>query len=181
MALTRMAKIQLATLKNNKAALEAASKAIELIERDRYRVSAPFQQAALLAPHADLFTIGVFAAWKIATDNAAPDPSGYDQMLQLMELSKAKASVRRLFLATTPGATELDQELSELNDKIHALDPVIGPAHTAEEQQPCEQARQAQQRLQRQRLQLWDRRAISRRDTNAELPPVTLAGTAGGA
>ena len=177
-ALSKLAKIQLAGLRNNKAALDAASKAIELIERDRYRVSAPFQQAALLGPYADLFTIGVFAAWKIATDNAAPDPSGYDQMLQLMELSKAKASVRRLFLATTPGATELDQELSELNDKIHALDPVIGPAHTAEEQQPqCEQARQAQQRLQRQRLQLWDRRAISRRDTNAELPPVTLRGT----
>ena len=62
--LTMMAKIQLGTLKDYKAALNSAVTAIELIERDRYRVSAPFQQAALLAPHADLFTAGIFAAWK---------------------------------------------------------------------------------------------------------------------
>ena len=172
MALTMIAKIQLGTLKNYKAALETAGKAIELIERDRYRVTAPFQQAALLEPRADLFTIGVFAAWKIATDDTAPDRAGYDRMLQLMELSKARASVRQLFLATAPGATELDQQLSVLNDAIHAPSPALGAADSAKEQE----RRSEQARLRRQRLQLWDRRAISRRDPDAKVPPVTLAG-----
>jgi CHAT domain-containing protein len=175
--LSRMAKLQLVGPKNKKAALDTASTAINLIERDRYRVNAPFQQAALLAPHADLFTTGVFAAWKIATDDTAPEPAVYDRMLQLMELSKARSSVRQLFLATARDATELDRELSALNNAIHQLDPVIGPADSAEEQQRRrDQARQAQQALRRQRSQLWDLHAISRRDSDAQVPPVTLAG-----
>jgi CHAT domain-containing protein len=175
-SLSRMAKLQLIGPKNKKAALDTASTAINLIERDRYRVNAPFQQAALLAPHADLFTTGVFAAWKIATDDTAPEPAAYDRMLQLMELSKARSSVRQLFLATARDATELDQKLSALNNEIHELDPVIGPADSAEDQQcRLEQARQAQQPLRRQRSQLWDLHAISRGKPDAQIPPVTLA------
>ena len=147
-------------------------KAIELIERDRYRVSAPFQQAALLESRADLFTIGIFAAWKIATDDTAPDPAGYDRMLELMELSKARASVRQLFLATAPPDAGLDQELRALNDAIHVAGPVPGAADTAEELE----RRSEQARLRLRRLELWDRRAISRSDPGAEVPPVTLAG-----
>jgi hypothetical protein len=124
-ALSRMAKIQFVTTGPNdkKAALDTAVKAIDLIERDRYRVSAPHQQAALLEPRGDLFTIGIFAAWKIATDDTAPDRAGYDRMLQLMELSKARASVRQLFLATASPDADLDQELRALNDVIHAASP----------------------------------------------------------
>ena len=159
------------------AALNSAVKAIELIERDRYRVSAPFQQAALLAPHADLFTAGIFAAWKGAAGGTAPGRADYDLMLQLIELSKARASVRRLFLNTTGDDSGLDQQLSELNDKIHALDPMVGPADSAEEQERRrEQARQAQQPLRRKRLRLWDRRAISKGDPAVTVPSVTLAG-----
>ena len=173
-ALSRMAKIQfvVAGLNDKKAALDTASTAIALIERDRYRVSAPFQQAALLEPHADLFTIGVFAAWKIATDDTAPDRSGYDRMLQLMELSKARASVRQLFLATTPANAGLDRELRALNDAIHATGPVPRAADSAEEYE----RRSEQARLRLRRLELWDRRAIFRSDPGAEVPPVTLAG-----
>jgi len=175
--LSRMAKLQLVGPKDKKAALDTASMAIKLIERDRYRVNAPFQQAALLAPHADLFTTGVFTAWKIATDDTAPDPGGYDRMLQLMEVSKARSSVRQLFLATAHGANGLDHELNDLNDAIHELDPVIGPADSPEDQQRRrEQARQAQQPLRRQRLQRWDLHAISRGDPDAQVPSVTLAG-----
>jgi CHAT domain-containing protein len=175
--LSRMAKLQLIGPKDKKAALDTASTAIDLIERDRYRVNAPFQQAALLAPHADLFTTGVFAAWKIATDDTAPEPARYDRMLQLMELSKARSSVRQLFLATARDATELDQKLSALNNAIHQLDPVIGPADSAEEQERGrDHSRQAQQPLRRQRSQLWDLHAISRRNSDAQVPSVTLAG-----
>jgi CHAT domain-containing protein len=173
-ALSRMAMIQfvIAGLNDKKAALDVVGTAIELIERDRYRVSAPFQQAALLGPRADLFTIGIFAAWKIATDDTAPDRTAYDRMLQLMELSKARASVRKLFLATTPANAELDQQLSALNDAIHAAGPVVGAADSAEEHE-----RQSEQaRLRRRRLELWDRRAISMRDPDTKVPPVTLAG-----
>ena len=172
--LSRIAKIQFAIAGPNdkKAALDTAGKAIELIERDRYRVSAPYQQAALLEPHADLFTIGIFAAWKIATDDTAPDRAGYDRMLQLMELSKARASVRQLFLATKPADAGLDQELRALNDAIHAAGPVLGAADSAKEQE----RRSEQARLRRRRLELWDRRAISRNHPGAEVPPVTLAG-----
>jgi CHAT domain-containing protein len=163
MAISNVAKVQLGLgLTHVKEASEAAGHAIDLIERDRYRVSAPFQQAALLAPHADVFAIGVFSAWK---------SGAYDLMLQRMELSKARASVRQLFLTRARGATELDQELSTLSDEIHALDPVIGPGIPADEGK-----RAAQQSLRQQRLQLWDRRAISRRDPDAKVPLVTLAG-----
>ncbi len=178
LAISNVAKVQLGLgLAHVKEASEAAGKAIDLIERDRYRVSAPFQQAALLAPHADVFAIGVFAAWKNAVDSTTPNPAAYDPMLQRMELSKARASVRQLFLTRARGTPELDQELRVLNDAIHSFDPVIRPGASAEEQERLrEQARKAQQPLRQQRLQLWDRRAISRRDPDAKVPPVTLAG-----
>jgi CHAT domain-containing protein len=177
MALTFLAKLQLVTSRNFKAAAETAAKAIELVERDRYRVSVPFQQAALLAPHADLFTAGVFSAWQIATGGTAPGPGGYDLMLQLMELSKARASVRELYFAQAAGTIEYDKKLSTLNNAIHAHDTVVGPTESAEERERGrEQERQAEQSLRQQRLQLWDLRANTRRDPDAKLPPVTLAG-----
>jgi len=141
----------------------AAGVVIDLIERDRYRISAPFQQAALLASHADVFAVGVFSAWKSAD---------YDAMLQRMELSKARASVRQLFLAGTRDSPELDQQLRALNDAIHGFDPVTGDRRPPGEAVP----EAAGQDLRRQRLQLWDRRAIARRDPDAQLPPMTLAG-----
>ncbi len=147
MALTLMARIQLGALKDYPAALGSAIQAIELIERDRYRVSAPFQQAALLAPHADLFTTGIFAAWKGEAADSPTDRTDYDLMLQLMELSKARASIRRLFLTAAGGNPRLDQQLAELNDKIHKLDPVSEAADSAEDQQQRrQQARQASSR-----------------------------------
>jgi CHAT domain-containing protein len=168
-AMSDVAKAQLGLgLSRVERASAAAGVAIGLIERDRYRVSAPFQQAALLGSHADVFTIGVFSAWK---------SGDYDTMLQRMELSKARASVRRMFLAGTAETTELDGQLRTLNDAIHRLDPVLGAGQPpAEQDRERARARLAQQPLRRQRLQLWDRRAIARRDPGAQLPPVTLAG-----
>jgi CHAT domain-containing protein len=177
MALTMMAKIQLGTLKDWKAALKSAVTGIKLIERDRYRVSAPFQQAALLAPHADLFTAGIFAAWKDASGATRPDSGDYDPMLWLMELAKARASIRRLFLPATNGDPELDRQLAHLSEQIHTLDPVmaaVGP--DTDQQAQRTNARQAQQPLRRDRLQLWDRRAISTGESDASVPPVRLAG-----
>ncbi len=176
LAMTSVAKVQLGREKIKEAS-EAAGRVIDLIERDRYRVSAPFQQAALLAPHEDVFAIGVFAAWQMAIDGTAPDKSAYDTMLQRMELSKARASVRGLFLTRSSGALLLDEELTAANNAIHALDPVIESGTPEEAQKERrEQAREAQLPLREQRLQLWDRRAISMRDPDATVPPVTLAG-----
>ena len=176
MALTLMAKIQLGTLKDWKAALKSAVTGIELIERDRYRVSAPFQQAALLAPHADLFTAGIFAAWKDASGATRPDGGDYDPMLRLMELAKARASIRRLFLPAMSGDPDLERQLAHLSEQIHALDPVMAAVGSDEDQQELRtSARQAQQPLRRDRLQLWDRRAISTGEPDAPVPPVSLA------
>src|SRR6202453_2161027 len=176
LAMTSVAKVQLGRGKIGEAS-EAAGKAIGLIERDRYRVSAPFQQAALLAPHADVFAIGVFSAWKMATDGTAPDPSGYDTMLQRMELSKARASVRRLFLTPSAGAASLDQDLRQVNDEIHALDPAIQPGTPDPERESLiRTARAAQLPLRQRRLALWDRRAIATRDPDAAMPHITLTG-----
>ncbi len=150
LAMSNVAKVQLGRgLAHVAEASEAAGKVIDLIERDRYRVSAPFQQAALLAPHADIFAIGVFSAWK---------SGDYDMMLQRMELSKARASVRQFFLTGARESTAIDTELGTLSDAIHR------------------QGGEAQQSRRRERLQLWDRRAIARRDPEATVPPVTLAG-----
>lgn len=89
-----------------------------------------------------------------------------------MELAKARASVRQLFLATAPADADVDQELRALNDAIHAAGPVPGSADSAgEHERGSEQAR-----LRRRRLELWDRRTISRNDPSAEVPTVTLAG-----
>ena len=176
-ALTQRAMIQFGTLKDFKATVKSAVTAIELIERDRYRVSAPFQQAALLAPHGNLFTAGIFAAWKDASGGTPPDSAGYDQMLQLMELAKARASIRRLFLPAASGNPQLDQQLAELSDEIHTLDPVIAAADSDEDQLKLRQeAHQGQAPLRRERLRLWDRRAISKGEPNAPVPRVTLAG-----
>jgi CHAT domain-containing protein len=159
-AMSSVAKTQLGQGLNRVAeASQAAGIVIELIERDRYRISAPFQQAALLAAHADVFAIGVFSAWK---------SGDYDTMLQRMELSKARASVRRLFLAGTGDSAEIDQQLRTLNDAIHQLN---SPAAATGPPDPA-----ADRKLRRERLQLWDRRAIARRDPVAQPPPVTLAG-----
>jgi CHAT domain-containing protein len=168
-AMSNVAKAQLGLgLSRVTEASKAAGTVIDLIERDRYRVSAPFQQAALLASHSDVFAIGVFCAWKNAD---------YDTMLQRMELSKARASVRRLFLEGSGDSAELDRQLGTLNDAIHGLDPAIDPGDPPDQQsRQREEARQAQRPLRRQRLQLWDRRAIARRDPDTQLPPVTLAG-----
>jgi len=177
MALTLMAKIQLGTLKDFPGALDSAVKAIELIERDRYRISAPFQQAALLAPHAALFTTAIYAAWKGDAADSSTDRTDYDLMLQLMELSKARASIRRLFLTAVGRNPQLDQQLAELNDKIHRLDPLSGAADSAEDQQQRrQQARRSQQPLRRERLRLWDRRAIGGGNPAAVVPPVTVTG-----
>jgi hypothetical protein len=167
-ALSLMAKIQLGTLKDYEAALKSAVTAIELIERTDTRVSAPFQQAALVAPRADLFTTGIFAAWKGAD---------YDQMLKLIELAKATAPIRRLFIPPVSGASRLDQQLSEVSGKVHALDPKISAGDSDETQQRLrKEARQAQEALRRERLGLWDRRAIAKGEPDAPVPTVTLAG-----
>ena len=141
-------------------ASHAAGQAIELIERDRYRVNAPFQQAAYLAPHVPVFTAGVFSAFRLGD---------YDTMLQRMELSKARASIRQLFPASAsagnppdgPGAdaASLEQELRGLSAAIHR------PAPAAEVDD-----------LRARRLQVWDVRAMARRDPHAATPQVTVAG-----
>jgi CHAT domain-containing protein len=140
------------------AASDAAGRAIDLIERDRYRVNAPFQQAAYLAPHVDAFTAGVFSAWKLGH---------HDTMLQRMELSKARASIRQLFSPSRhapadspyPDAVLLDRQLGELSAAIHQ------PSPAAEEQA-----------LRRRRLELWDLRAGARSDPETTPPAVTVAG-----
>jgi CHAT domain-containing protein len=160
LAAAGLAKVQL-QLQNFAHASHAAGKAIELIEQDRYRVNAPLEQAAFLAPHVDVFTIGVFSAWKLGD---------YDTMLQRMELSKARASIQQLFnepgtvsvrdSADLPGpAAELDSELREVTAAIHQ------PASAAEEHA-----------LRVRRLQLWELRAAARRDPAAATPVVTVAG-----
>jgi CHAT domain-containing protein len=147
------------------AAETAAARAIDLIERDRYRISAPFQQAAYLSAHLDVLSIGIFCAWQ---------RGDFDTMLQRMELAKARASVRGLMRADgavtdapeaadspdVPGLSEadLDRELRELAAAIHSPIP--------------EQEKQA---LRARRLRLWDMRAVARRRLTAAMPPVTVA------
>jgi CHAT domain-containing protein len=141
-------------------ASNAAAQAINLIERGRYRLSAPFQQAAYLTPYLEIFSIGVLAAWKC---------EDYTTMIQRMELSKAWASVRQLFPPDRLDSDEayetvhlgrLDQEVRNLGDAIHA-------------ERPDPRAYQ----LRAQRLDAWDLRAIARRDLVAHsVPVVTLDG-----
>ncbi|GAA1926949.1 CHAT domain-containing protein [Streptantibioticus ferralitis] len=146
-AMTSLAKVQI-MLQDWAATSHACERAIALIERDRYRVNAPFQQAAYLAPHVDVFTAAVFSAWRLGD---------HDAMLSRMELSKARASIRLLFTSASESTEHFDRELAELGDAIN------GPRPAADRD-----ARRAH------RLELWDQRAIALRDPKAETPAVTL-------
>jgi CHAT domain-containing protein len=142
-------------------ASQAAGQAIEFLERDRYRVNAPFQQAAYLAPHVDLFSVGVLAAFK---------QGDYDTMLQRMELSKARASVRQLF--SPPGTVRADapagpagRDVARLERELSTVTAAIHSAASAADAH----------RLRARRLELWDLRSVARRDPAATTPAVTVA------
>ena len=78
-------------------ASRTAGQAIEAIERDRYRINAPFLQSAFLSAYGTVFAIGVYSAQELGD---------YDTMLARTELSKARSSILKLL---TPGADRRKQ------------------------------------------------------------------------
>ena len=125
-----------------------SEEAIRAIESQRYRVNSPEQQSAFLDWRIDFYRMGVWAAWKL---------KHWDQLLERMELVKARSLVRSRLLPETPDldAGKLRQEFGEVCDQIQA--------HPAEEQLAS---------LATRRRQLWDLMAIARaRSRGAPEPP----------
>jgi len=149
-----------------------ADEAIKAIERDRYRVSAPFLQSSFLTSYRDVFTAGVFSAWKL---------NDYDALLARTERSKARASVLRLLsrdigVGPQPDTAELDGQLRQLGAAIQRAEreraqleerghAASGSRDTAAELFALRERRQ----------RLWDLRAIGTANPLARAPEVTLA------
>jgi CHAT domain-containing protein len=149
-----------------------AGTAITAIERDRYRVNAPFLQASFLTYYRDVFTAGVFSAWRL---------NDYDALLARTECSKARASVLRLLTRGGDAeprreTREVDQELRELGSVIQRTEREAAQSRDSDTASSAGRDLPAELGALRERRQrLWDLRAIGTADPLARAPAVTLA------
>jgi hypothetical protein len=125
--------------------------AIRAIESQRYRVNSPEQQSAFLDWRIDFYRMGVWAAWKL---------KHWDQLLERIELVKARSIVRSRLLPETPDldAGKLRQEFRQVCDQIQD--------HPAEEQLAS---------LATRRRQIWDLMAIARARSRDTAEPLELS------
>jgi CHAT domain-containing protein len=116
------------------AALALASETIRDFERERYRVTSDYRQAALLSYVADFYTWAAFSAFKLER---------WDNMLEAIDLIKARSAVRGSLVPDTPLAdSDLLREFDEVDQALER-DP-------------------ANETLQNRRRQLWDLLSIAR-------------------
>ncbi len=139
-----------AGLGNWKQLSAVAGDAIEAVERDRYRVNAPYLQASYLSGYLDVFVAGIFGAWKLGD---------YDSMLRRTELAKGHAGLRAL--AGAPGPDD------EVTAEIRALSDAIDSGRGSQDPEVAG--------LEERRRRLWDLRAARHRDLLGRLPDFSLA------
>jgi|SRR5271166_3713914 len=105
-----IARAQMA-LKDPRAISKTCGEAIEEIERDRYKTNIPYLQSAFLKDRASLYGLGVYAAFQLGE---------YETMLERAELSKARATLRRLgdLPPDQPPKDQLQQQFQEVCRQI---------------------------------------------------------------
>lgn len=122
---------------------QVCGEAIDLIERNRYKVSPEYLQGAFLQKKVHFYVLGALSAYKL---------SNYDLMLQRMELAKARASLRQFLQRPAQvdraEVDELEKELRQINMALQDAD-----SETV-------QALRAKRRI------LWDLRSIQRAEAN---------------
>jgi CHAT domain-containing protein len=132
---------------------DTCEEAIRSIECQRYLVNSPERQNAFLDWRADFYRFGVAAARKL---------SRWDQMLERMELIKARSVIRSRLLPTAPelDRSALAQQFRDVCDRLRN-----------------EQNEQRRSDLAAQRRQLWDLLSIARarQRLTAEPPEITVS------
>ncbi len=139
------------------AASAAFGEAIELIERDRYKVNSPYQQSAFLNQRADVYRYGVGLAYKLGD---------YETMLQRAELSKARGLARARYETAAPvlERSDLERQFREICDAIDAERTVAGSQKLPE--------------LLERRRRMWDLMQIARRSSgtgSVDVPAFSVA------
>lgn len=148
-ALDRIIGANIAT-RNDAAISVACGEAIELIERHRYNVSAPYSQSAYLQGRTRYYTMGIDCAWRC---------DDLDKVLQRAELSKAAGSLRHV------GQAPNDVTADELEAQCRALYDAVRQASVAGE-------REGADALRSRRRVVWDLLSIARaRGAKEPQPP----------
>jgi len=152
-ALDRIISASIAT-RNDAAISATCGEAIELIERSRYNVSAPYSQSAYLQSRARYYTIGIDTAWRC---------DDLDTVLQRAELSKAAGSLRHVGQAPSDlTADELEAQSRWLYDAVRRASDAGQPEEAS--------ALRARRRV------VWDLLSIARARaaTIAEPPQISV-------
>jgi CHAT domain-containing protein len=145
--LTCIARAQVG-IKDAASASERCGEAIAEIERDRCKISVPYQQSAFLKGRASVYARGVALAFQLGD---------YETMLARAELSKARSVMRIQYGKQVPPQDPVLRRFRELCDQIRQIDPA-GDAPPRSPNAP----KTALGNLLEERRQLWDLLAIAR-------------------
>ncbi len=129
-------------------ALALCTGTIRDFESARYRVASEYRQAALLSFVADFYTWAAFSAFQLQR---------WDDMLEAIDLIKARSAIRSRLIPDRPADSELLREFDEV-DQALARQP-------------------ADENLRNRRRELWDLLSIARGQggESAEVPTLTVA------
>lgn len=134
-------------LQDDRGVSATCGEAIELIERHRYSVSAPYLQSAYLTQRIRFYGLGVASALRLK-DNALA--------VERAELSKARATLRQL--GDLPSDLSLEELRGRFRDVCREIDEVRGSVHNGE----------ALESLLAKRRTLWDLLMICRTRAKAD-------------
>lgn len=137
-------------------AWKTCEQTIQDFETQRYRVNSPFRQSAILSSVTQFYTHGAFAAFKL---------SRWDDMLETIELIKARSAIRSRLIPDLPEFSESDL-LREFEQVSAAL-----AKFTSKQLSDNEEFAELSDR----RRRLWDLLGIARTSSGQTLPKFRLA------
>jgi CHAT domain-containing protein len=137
-------------------AWKTCEETIQDFETQRYRVNSPYRQSAILSSVTQFYTHGAFAACKL---------SRWDDMLETIELIKARSAIRSRLIPDLPEFSESDL-LREFEQVSSAL-----AKFTTKQMSDNEEFAELTDR----RRRLWDLLGIARTSSGQTLPKFRLA------
>jgi CHAT domain len=132
-------------------------------EVQRSRINSPFQEGPFLFAALPFYRMGAFAAFKLQR---------WDTMLDLLELVKARSSVRNRLGYAPP--EQVPEDIKKWEEAFRSTSEKLGDLRRAVDDQMNDQTRAIATR----RRWLWDMLAVARRRSSsvAPLPELSLAG-----